>query len=48
MDTGNFVYAKIEAKTRKTDPFMSLVASMTVEGELSGAIDTFPDLPVIM
>ena len=33
-DTGNFVYAKIEAKSRKTDPFMALVASMTVESVL--------------
>lgn len=33
-DLGNFVYAKIEAKSRKTDPFMSLVASMTVEDEI--------------
>lgn len=31
VDTGNFIYAKIEAKSRKTDPFMALVASMTVE-----------------
>lgn len=31
MDTGNFIYAKIEAKSRKTDPFMALVASMTIE-----------------
>lgn len=30
-DIGNFVYAKIEAKSRKTDPFLSLVASMTIE-----------------
>lgn len=30
-DTGNFYYAKIEAKSRKTDPFMALVASMVVE-----------------
>lgn len=28
VDTGNFIYAKIEAKSRKTDPFMALVASM--------------------
>jgi len=33
-DTGNFYYGKIEAKSRKTDPFMALVASMTIEGEL--------------
>lgn len=31
VDTGNFVYAKIEAKSRKTDPFMALVASMVAE-----------------
>lgn len=34
MDTGNFIYAKIEAKSRKTDPFMALVASMTAESVL--------------
>jgi len=31
VDTGNFIYAKIEAKSRKTDPFMALVASMVIE-----------------
>ena len=30
-DTGNFYFGKIEAKSRKTDPFMALVASMVVE-----------------
>lgn len=40
VDTGNFIYAKIEAKSRKTDPFMALVASMTIEEELG------PGLPV--
>ena len=30
-DIGNFVYGKIEAKSRKTDPFMALVAAMTIE-----------------
>lgn len=34
VDTGNFIYAKIEAKSRKTDPFMAVVASMTVEEAL--------------
>lgn len=34
VDTGNFIYAKIEAKSRKTDPYMALVASMVVEGSL--------------
>ena len=33
-DTGNFYYGKIEAKSRKTDPFMALVASMTIEDVL--------------
>ena len=33
-DTGNFYYAKIEAKSRKTDPFMALVASFVIENEL--------------
>ena len=33
-DTGNFYYGKIEAKSRKTDPFMALVAAECVEGEL--------------
>ena len=31
VDTGNFIYAKIEAKSRKNDPFMALAASMTLE-----------------
>lgn len=31
VDTGNYIYAKIEGKSRKTDPFMALVASMCVE-----------------
>ena len=30
-DTGNFYFGKIEAKSRKTDPFMALVAAMCVE-----------------
>ncbi len=33
-DIGNFVYGKIEGKSRKTDPFMALVASMVVEDAL--------------
>lgn len=36
-DVGNFVYGKIEAKSRKTDPFMALAASMTVEDALPEA-----------
>ena len=33
-DKGSFVYAKIEARSRKTDPFMALVASMIPEAEI--------------
>lgn len=40
VDTGNFIYAKIEAKSRKTDPFMALVASMTVEDVLGNGQPT--------
>lgn len=33
-DVGNFIYGKIEGKSRKTDPFMALVASMVIEEEI--------------
>jgi len=46
-DTGNYYYAKIEAKSRKTDPFMALVASMVVEDKLGAGESVFYDLPVI-
>ncbi|MBD5423947.1 MAG: terminase [Allobaculum sp.] len=36
LDAGNFLYGKIEPVKRKTDPFMALVASMTVEDQLTG------------
>ena len=42
VDTGNYVYAKIEGKSRKTDPFMALVASMTVEEELGSGLPLEP------
>lgn len=45
-DTGNFVYGKIEAKSRKNDPFMAVVAAMTIESELSSEETGVPDLPV--
>lgn len=45
-DTGNYYYAKIEGKSRKTDPFMALVAAMCVEEDTpEGASDL--DLSVI-
>lgn len=34
FDLGNYVYGKIEGKSRKTDPFMALVAAMTIEDML--------------
>ena len=37
-DTGNYFYAKIEGKSRKTDPFMALAASMTAEPALGGGM----------
>ena len=48
-DTGNFYYGKIEAKSRKTDPFMALVAAMCVEEELpkTGAAISPPPVFVI-
>ncbi len=48
-DTGNFYYAKIEAKSRKTDPFMALAASMVVEPSLGTGLplELPPVAPVI-
>ena len=46
-DTGNYVYSKIEAKSRKTDPFQALVHSMVIEEELGIGESNFDDLPVI-
>ncbi len=34
QDVGNYVYGKIEAKSRKTDPFMAFVAAMTIEDQV--------------
>jgi phage terminase large subunit-like protein len=46
-DTGNYVYGKIEAKSRKTDPFIGVVAAMTVEEELGdGIVLETPDVGV--
>lgn len=42
VDTGNFIYAKIEAKSRKTDPFMALVASMVCEPVLGDGMPLKP------
>lgn len=48
VDTGNFIYAKIEAKSRKTDPFLAMVASMVIEPELgTGQAPTAPMMSAI-
>lgn len=47
VDTGNFIYAKIDAKSRKTDPWMALVASMVIEPELGTGVVEFPKLGAI-
>jgi len=47
-DTGNYYYAKIEGKSRKTDPFMALVHSMVIEDALGTGDSTYYDLPVII
>jgi phage terminase large subunit-like protein len=46
-DLGNFIYGKIEPKSRKTDPFMALVASMIIESELPERKEEVTALPVI-
>lgn len=48
-DIGNYVYGKIEAKSRKTDPFMALVAAMTIENMLPlNMTVNIPTLPVFI
>ena len=47
-DTGNFIYAKIEAKSRKTDPFMALVAGMVAEPVLgTGEVPKLPPVGAV-
>ena len=47
-DIGNYVYGKIEAKSRKNDPFMALVASMTIEDMIPYAqTAAVPDIGVM-
>lgn len=47
-DTGNFFYAKIESKSRKNDPWMSVVHGMCIEDVLEEAESTYDDIPVII
>lgn len=42
VDTGNYIYAKIEGKSRKTDPFMALAAAMTAEAVLGDGLPLRP------
>lgn len=42
------MYAKIEAKSRKTDPFMALAASMVCEDALLRKTVELPDLGAIV
>lgn len=47
QDKGNWTYGKIEAKSRKTDPFMAFVAAMTLDSKLEdGASVGAPDVGV--
>lgn len=46
-DTGNYYYAKIEGRSRKTDPFMAGVHSTIIEDWLDLSNSSFEDLPVI-
>ena len=46
-DTGNYYYAKIEGKSRKTDPFMALVAAMVIEDEIPEPLPEGLDLSII-
>ena len=49
VDTGNFIYAKIEALSRKTDPWMALVSSMVVESVLGdGRTAVLPPMGAIV
>lgn len=47
-DKGSFVYAKIEARSRKTDPFMALVASMVDEKETKIYIPLHKGVPLVL
>lgn len=47
VDTGNYYFAKIEGKSRKTDPFMAMVASAVIESELDQPEYVDIDIPVV-
>lgn len=45
-DTGNFYYSKIEGKSRKTDPFLALVASVVIEERMGDGEFVVADMPI--
>ena len=48
-DTGNYFYAKIDARARKTDPFMAFVAAMVAESALgTGEAAELPPIGAIV
>ena len=48
VDTGNYIYAKIEPKSRKTDPFMAFVAAMVCETALgAGSAPVAPPMMAV-
>jgi phage terminase large subunit-like protein len=46
QDIGNYIYAKIEGRSRKTDPFMALAHAMTIEQDMPEVQTTLLDLDV--
>jgi len=48
VETGNKYFAKIEPKSRKTDPFMAMVAAATIEDKLEQPEHTFVDVPAVV
>lgn len=46
QDIGNYIYGKIEGRSRKTDPFMAMVHSMTIEQDMPEVQTTLLDLDV--
>ena len=46
-DTGNFYFGKIEAKSRKTDPFMALVACIAAESALGTGTPIQPPMSAV-
>lgn len=49
QDIGNFVYGKIESKSRKNDPFMALAHAMVIEDQLGdGGCAELPSLATIV